>query len=710
MYAQDTFLFSPPRAPFNPFHPASRLDAMRTMSKGIARDFDAHGWRYYTGEWNEGWYPGYSDAWAAFGGAVGILFEQARIAEDGVRRREGTIEPYRLAVRKQAVASVSLLNTLKDNKNAMLRAFADERAGAVRDDNHPGAAAWALRSTDHARLAALIDTLRLQGVEALRAAEPFRASGVDRLGRRAENAEFPADTYIVRRAQPNAALAGALLELDPRMPPAFLQEARRELLRMGQSRLYDTPAWNLGMMYDIDVVALDAAPQGRFEGPADEVRLAPTLDRSSTIGWASRGAGDSTLALAARLLERGVRVRINNKPFPFNGAPAPRGTVLVLRVDNPIQGATLEDILEQEMRAVAVSMAPLATGMGENDEPDLGGEHFPLLERPRIAVLSRGMLDSYSVGEVWHAIDQRLGVRATLLDADSAAYTDLRRYNVLVVPASWGPSPVSTMGEGLVRWVREGGTLIAIGSSAAAAAHHPGDDGSNDLSDVRLLSDVLDDLPEYERQVLREWAGRLETIDEMAAETVWSSEAPETLAFPWDGVAPLPDSDELKKRDAWQAMFMPQGAFVAARTDDRHWLTCGVGDEMSLLTLGDAVLMAPEGVDAPVRIGVLEPAPKQPADEDEADDDKPAERARRGWSALPDGYTLRVRLSGLLWPEAAARLANSAYLTREGLGNGQVILFAGSPTYRGAAIGSTRLFLNAVVYGPGCGADGVIVP
>lgn len=710
MFSQDTFLFSPPRAPFNPFHPASRLDSMRTLSKGIAKDFDALGWRYYTGEWNEGWYPGYSDAWAAFGGAVGVLFEQARIAEDGVRRREGTIEPYRLSVRKQAVASIALLKTLRDNKDAMLRAFADERSAAL--DNLDGPAAWALRSSDSGRLRALVDTLRLQGVEVERAAEGFRASGTDRFGREVDNAEFTGETYIVRRAQPNAALAAALLELDPRMGAEFLQEERRELLRMGQSRLYDTTAWNLGMMYDVDVTALADAPTVDTEGPGDELRAAPTLDRSS-IGWATDGAGDATLALAARLMERGVWVRINNKPFPLGGAPAPRGTLLVLRVDNTLTGGALEDVMQEECRATGVSMSPLATGMGEHDEPDLGGEHFPLLERPRIALLSRAMLDNYSVGESWHAIDQRLGVRATLLDADTVGYSDLRRYNVLVVPDSWGDSPVSTMGEDLVRWVREGGTLIAIGGSAAAAAHDPGEDGSNDLSDVRLLPDVLDELADYERQVLREWAGRMETIDEESVESFWASEAPEAIAFPWEGVEELPDSDELEKRDAWQAMFMPQGAFVAARTDDRHWLTCGVAPEMSLLTMGDNVLMAGESVNAPVRIGVLEaalaPDPVPVDDEDDEDGEAP-ERVRRGWSAVPEGHTLRVRLSGLLWPEASARLANSAYVTQESLGAGQVILFASSPTFRGAAVGSTRLFLNAVVYGPGCGADGVVVP
>ena len=35
------------------------------------------------------------------------------------------------------------------------------------------------------------------------------------------------------------------------------------------------------------------------------------------------------------------------------------------------------------------------------------------------------------------------------------------------------------------------------------------------------------------------------------------------------------------------------------------------------------------------------------------------------WSDIPAGNDLNVRMSGLVWPEASARIANSAYLTHE---------------------------------------------
>ena len=62
-------------------------------------------------------------------------------------------------------------------------------------------------------------------------------------------------------------------------------------------------------------------------------------------------------------------------------------------------------------------------------------------------------------------------------------------------------------------------------------------------------------------------------------------------------------------------------------------------------------------------------------------------------------------MSGLLWPEARQRIANSAYATVERKGNGQVILFAYDPFHRAYFQGTGRLMLNAVLLGPGLGTS-----
>ena len=65
---------------------------------------------------------------------------------------------------------------------------------------------------------------------------------------------------------------------------------------------------------------------------------------------------------------------------------------------------------------------------------------------------------------------------------------------------------------------------------------------------------------------------------------------------------------------------------------------------------------------------------------------------------------------GLVWPDASTRIANSAYLTRERYGKGQIILFSGEPNFRGSSLGTNRVWLNAVVYGTGLGTSPRITP
>jgi hypothetical protein len=259
--------------------------------------------------------------------------------------------------------------------------------------------------------------------------------------------------------------------------------------------------------------------------------------------------------------------------------------------------------------------------------------------------------------------------------------------------------------------VKQGGTLIAVAGSTTALT-----DEKAEFSRVRSLSDVLGRLDEYELAIFREWLGQSRWLP--PAERIWAHPASTDVKYPWqmsDG--PRPEEKELKKRDAWQKIFMPQGALLAGRVNTESWLTFGCGEILPVLALGQTVLMSAEGVETPLRYGIWTPVVKtagaatQPAAaKREAGKKEKKESPRIGWAANPPGHELQLRMSGLLWPEASHRLANSACLTRESFGRGQIILFAAPPNFRATARGTMRLFLNAVVYGPGFGAAQPVRP
>jgi hypothetical protein len=247
-----------------------------------------------------------------------------------------------------------------------------------------------------------------------------------------------------------------------------------------------------------------------------------------------------------------------------------------------------------------------------------------------------------------------------------------------------------------------------------------------------VVPDVLTKLDSFHASIIRDWLGKTTEVDPAA---VWANTPPAKLEYPWTlGDTPKVEDEEAKRRDEWRSLFMPTGALLATRTDDRHWITSGCGPILPVIYAGGAsVLIPPQSGLAPVLLGAIVTAPPPPPaapktsppaaesnsegqkseskskkDDDKKDDKK--DEPKPGWLAAPPGYELRLRMSGLLWPEASDRLAHSAYLTQEHIGRGQIILFADNPTFRGSARGSARLLMNAAVLGPGMGASAPIRP
>jgi hypothetical protein len=214
MGALDTYLFYPQNDPHLPALPASLDRWQKVFAADQAAAFDAMGWTYYTREWADAWYPGYTDSWASLHGAVAMLYEQAGIAGRPLKRASGRVVTYPDSVLQQAVSSWTNLRTCARNREALLRDFAafyreplgDRRAFVL----VPG------RSPDRERR--LLLALMRQGIEVYRASTALSGRNArSTLGDRAGSREFRKGTYVVPAGQPSGRLVRALLEFDPRL-------------------------------------------------------------------------------------------------------------------------------------------------------------------------------------------------------------------------------------------------------------------------------------------------------------------------------------------------------------------------------------------------------------------------------------------------------------------------------------------------------------
>lgn len=467
-----------------------------------------------------------------------------------------------------------------------------------------------------------------------------------------------------------------LLGFDPRFKDEYLKQEREDLEKHQGSTLYDVTSWNLAMSFGLEAYWAEEVEERAVQSEPMEREVKRFVsDGKKHYGYVIDFSSSEVFPLLVRLWEKNCHPRIAEEPFEIAGRSWMRGTVLLRGHENP---DNLAQVLEEVSRDFDVDIVATDTALSDK-EPDLGGRKFGLLTEPRVALASEWPISTYSFGSVWYLLDHRVRLRVSPVNIQSVAGgMDLRKYNVLILPESRGLGAVLDSGslEKIERWVENGGTLIAIGSSAVFLANE-----DRGFSSVRLKRDVLDELAVYEEAVQREKDARNIQIDPAL---IWEGKASEEKCC--EGAEedetevkednkkkgkPEKDVEKLKRDDEWQRIFRSEGTFVNGVLDSDQWLAFGLGERMGVMIWGSSAFMSKYPVATPVRLS-------------EAQD---------------------LRLSGLLWPEARERWADTAYATVERKGRGQVILFGYDPTFRSWLPGAERLFLNAVLLGPGMGTS-----
>lgn len=717
------FLFYPPRPPFNPYLPEPARRWWDRFGLDEAAAFDRQGWRYYTGEWADWWFPGYSDSYGTFRGAIGILHEQGGVTAGSVRLESGQLISYHESVAHQVTAAWANVTTLAAHRVEIARDFARWRRRVMAEDGPLAGRTLAVVPDGNAsRLQRFAEAVERLGGELGRLDSAAKLTARDPFGRSRE-VELPSGTLLVAGRQPEGSLLRATLDFDLPLPDDVLAKERAALVAGRDTLLYDISGWSLPLLYGLDAYELDmevapalAKPATAKSFTAADSKAAGATEGAEPVAWVIDGADDASVALAAKLLGDGLAVRLADQAFTWDGTSFARGSLVVTRDDNRALAGEFAARLEAAASPLGLAPRAISTGLGAGDVADLGGDHFLLLERPRVALAGYGKADVNDYGALWFTLDHELGLPVSLLPGDGLDDADLRRYNVLVLAP--GTPLDEDAAKAVKTWVEAGGTLVAVSQASGQVANEKAQ-----LSAVRRLGDALADLASFRADLLSGWrdAPGLPPPAESQHDMVRRHTAGGAAAMPWEDIEEAPgkidmvdlEKAELERREAYAARFQPQGVILAGRVDTEHWLTVGSGAALPIFVANGPVLLAKSPVEAPVRLGVARalPAPAPEPGRGERAEAPPQPRWRAlGWSAVPGGAELDLRLSGLLWPEAAERLANSAYLTRERRGHGQVILFAGDPVYRGAALGTTRLFANAVVYGPGCGARKARMP
>jgi hypothetical protein len=267
----------------------------------------------------------------------------------------------------------------------------------------------------------------------------------------------------------------------------------------------------------------------------------------------------------------------------------------------------------------------------------LGSGQVASMKSPRVLLMWDAPTSSLSAGWARFALERRIGVRTTAVRVSSFRRANLNDYDVVVMPSG----DYSTLGDDGVKRLKEfaraGGTVVTLGEASRWAAKE-----KVGLLDTR--TENRDGTPEK---------------DAPPAEADKDKKKPDA-SKPFDYEKAIQPDREAPENTP--------GSYVRVMLDPEHWLSAGADFEMGVLVESQRIF-TPITLDKGVNVGVY------------AKKDK-------------------LRMSGLVWDDAQAALAQKAYLIHQPSGAGHVIAFAEEPNYRAYTEGTMLLFANAVLLGP----------
>ncbi len=445
MSSESSYFFFPAAAPINPNYPPHVLAWGERFGAANAAAFDRNGWQYFTAESYDLFYPGYGDSWPSLLGAIGMTYEQAGGGRAGLayEREDGSVLTLRQRAQQHRTSGQATLRTAAAGKSTLLGDYAAFHRSVGRD--RPDVL---LVDDEGGRARALVALLRAQGIEVERAGRAFRASAEPHSGFDSRG-EFPAGTWRVRARQPRGLLAATLLQPEVTLDATFS---------------YDVSAWSLPFAYGVEAHSARSTPDAAWSAvPAGAPAAAASpASAAASYGWVLPASFESWRAVTRYLNDGGV-ARVIDDAITLAGRELAPGAIFLPRL-----GADSFDvrIARSELPPSAIPVVTGRTIAG----PDLGTGSAYTVRAPRIALIMGQGVYATSAGAHWFFLDHTLGLDYDVLDVARVSSVPLRDWDVLVLPEASGSAFDQAGKEALEAFVRAGGTLVAVGTSARAIA------------------------------------------------------------------------------------------------------------------------------------------------------------------------------------------------------------------------------------------------
>ena len=543
MGSNNSYYFAPEAVPYNPHLIKSQRDSLYIFGRNNAKWFDTFGLPYFTRDVYDAFYPGYGASWPAYYGAVAMTYEQASARGLKYRRTTGEEFTFRDTVFGHFVTSMATAEAVAQNRQQLLQNMYDYNTSAIDDGAKADgeARAFAFPNTyGDSKATKLATVLAAQGIEFHQLTEDDSKSCTATVG---------AGNLVIDASQPRARMIRTLLNDQVDMDPTFVKEQERRREKDYDHDIYDVTAWNMAMMYNVDMVTCTKLPKD-LTPVSPENDWKPVDMADDTVVYLVDGAQGATEQVIANAFRAGLKAKMHTEGFAVGGKDYGRGTLIFLAKDNEGRAKDIE--------AAAGKAGASVDAMGAtfvDSGRSLGGRAVVTLVPPKVAMAWDDATFSYSAGNSRFVIERQIGYPVTVIRTDDLRSANLSRYNVLILPEGYyGEALGQRGGANLKDWVRKGGVLIGQGR---ALRYLTGEK-------IGLLSAVREaqvrEKPNDDPKLKRGLSKGLVIDGEAALNAL---------------VAPGTESPD-----------QVPGALLNAVTDTDHWLTAGVKDELVVLARG----------------------------------------------------------------------------------------------------------------------------
>lgn len=450
-----TYYFEPsaPRTSWNPLIP-ERLytEITEDFARHYARALDEIGSLYFTKEQFDNSYPGYGSTYPKFLGGYAITFEQASARghiQESTRR--GTLT-FAFTIRNQVRTSLAAIRGAIEHRVKLQEYQREFFASALREAERFPVKAYVFGDPyDATRNRAFLDLLLRHRIEVYELPATLQANG---------HTFRPGSAWIVPTAQPQYRLVRSLFERTN---------------EYADSIFYDASTWTTSLAYGLPDAELRTRPKlGVRVTSVPEPAGLGTVPRSSyayLLDWRDFGAPRALYYLLAR----GIRADVAFAPFTARTNEGEKsygyGTISIPVQSQDIDEVALHRLILEAERAAGVRFQSVNTGYSLHGI-DLGSNRFRPVTAPRAALLVGEGIAAAEAGQIWHLLDTRVVYPVTKLDQRTFSRADLNRYDVIILPSGDYSFIDGERLEELKRWVRNGGTLIALRTAAVWAARN----------------------------------------------------------------------------------------------------------------------------------------------------------------------------------------------------------------------------------------------